>query len=105
MAQREMLEVGNSIVDADDEFADGYTNGNLYYYDTNHQVSHPLTSEAIHDFIMENLTDPRATARWNAGFIFGWITTLYENNPECFFTSLVIPERTTEPLQKLLQEA
>ncbi len=107
MADRETLEVGNNTVHADAEFADGYCNGSLYYYDTNHQLPRPLTSEAVSLFMMDNLCDERATARWNAGFVFGWITALCEHNPEYFFTSLVIAESTrhTEPLPKLLQEA
>ena len=36
MEKREKLEVGNNSVEAESEFADGYYNGSLYYYDTNH---------------------------------------------------------------------
>lgn len=108
MAERERLEVGNNIVEADGEFADGYCNGSLYYYDTTHQLPRPLTSEAIYTFMEHNLFDQRATPRWNAGFVFGWITTLGENNPAFFFTSIVIPEsaKVTEALPVItLQEA
>src|SRR5712692_1817480 len=106
MAEREKLEVGNNTVEADGEFTDGYCNGSLYYYDTNHQLPRPLTSEAIYTFMMDNLCDERATTRWNAGFVFGWITAVCENNPAYFFASLVLPEsnRHTEPLPTLLQE-
>jgi hypothetical protein len=55
----------------------------------------------------ENLLDQRATPRWNAGFVFGWITALCENNPAFFFTSITIPESaiTTEALSGIaLQE-
>jgi hypothetical protein len=41
---------------------------------------------------MQNLHDERATPEWNAGFVFGWITALCENNPAFFFTSINIPE-------------
>lgn len=108
MAEREKLEVGNNTVDADGEFADGYYNGSLYYYDTNHQLPRPLTGEAIDTILKENLFDQRATPRWNVGFVFGWITALCENNPAFFFTSIVIPESTavTESLHAIaLQEA
>jgi hypothetical protein len=107
MADRENLEVGNSSIDAETEFADGYCNGSLYYYDTNHQLPQPLTSEAVQSLVMENLCDERATVRWNVGFVVGWITALCENNPAYFFTSLLNPESTrqTEPLPTLLQEA
>src|SRR5438067_6526803 len=100
---REKLEVGTSIVEAEHEFADGYCNGSLYYYDTNHQLPRPLTSEALCSFMMDNLFDQRATARWNAGFVTGWIAALSENNPAFFFTSIVIaePTRHTEPLPTL----
>jgi hypothetical protein len=100
MAEHEMLEVGNNTVEADGEFATGYFNGSLYYYDTNHRLPRSLTGEAIYTFMQENLFDPRATPRWNAGFVFGWITALCENNPTFFFTSVVIPEaaRATEAL-------
>ena len=67
MAEREKLEVGNNTVEADGEFADGFCNGSLYYYDTNHQLPRPLTSEAICAFIMDNLFDRRATSPTVAG--------------------------------------
>lgn len=108
MAPREKLEVGNNSIEAESEFADGYCNGSLYYYDTNHQLPQPITSEAISTLMMENLFDRRATPRWNAGFVLGWIAALSENNPAFFFTSIVIPESAieTEPLPKVaLQEA
>ena len=92
MAEREKLEVGNNAIEADGEFADGYSNGSLYYYDTNHQLPRPLTSEAICAFMRDNLFDRQATARWNAGFVFGWVTALCENNPAFFFASIIIPE-------------
>lgn len=102
MAIREQLEVGNNLVEAEvhDEFFDGYINGFLYYYDTNHQLPRPLTIKSIYTFMKDNLVDKRATARWNAGFVFGWIAALCENNPTFFFTSIVISECTpfTEPL-------
>jgi hypothetical protein len=104
----EKLEVGNNSVEAESEFADGYYNGSLYYYDTNHRLPRPLTSEAICSLMVSNLTDKRATSEWNAGFVFGWITVMCENNPEFFFTSIVIPESVavTEPLPNVaLQQA
>ncbi len=73
MPAREKLEIGNNSVEADGEFVDGYYNGSLYYYDTNYQVPRPITSEVIYTFMMNNLFDKRATARWNAGFVFGWM--------------------------------
>ena len=88
--------------------ADGYYNGSLHYYDTNHQLPGPLTSAAIYTFMMDNLFDRRGTARWNAGFVFGWITALCENNPAFFFASIAIPESVlvTESLPVIaLQEA
>jgi hypothetical protein len=108
MEKREKLEVGNNSVEAGSDFADGYYNGNLYYYDTNHQLPRPLSSEAISTLMLSNLTDQRATSEWNAGFVFGWITALCENNPAFFFTSIVIPESVavTEPLPDVaLQKA
>jgi hypothetical protein len=48
MSAREKLKVGNSIIEIEGEFADGYFNGSLYYYDTNHQLPRPFTSEAIY---------------------------------------------------------
>lgn len=92
MVMREKLEAGKTIIDADSEFADGYCNGSLYYYDTNYQLLRPLTSESVDAFMTENLSDQRATARWNAGFVFGWITALCENDPAFFFASIVIGE-------------
>ena len=77
MPDRENLEVGNNTIYADADFTDGYYNGSLYYYDTNHQLPQPLTSEAVSTFMIENLRDERATARWNAGFVFGWVFFLF----------------------------
>jgi hypothetical protein len=66
MAVRERLKVGNNVIEAEvhDEFADGYSNGYLYYYDTNHQLSHPLTTKSIHAFMTDNLFDKRAASQW-----------------------------------------
>ncbi len=106
MAVREQLEVGNNVIEAEvyDEFANGY----LYYYDTNYQLPRPLTTKFIYTFMTENLFDKRATAQWNTGYVFGWITALCENNPAFFFASIVISECVpfTEPLPIItLQEA
>jgi len=95
MAEREKLQAGNNTIEADGDFAGGYSNGCLYYYDTNHQLPRPFTSQAVYAFMMENLSDRRATAEWNAGFIFGWIVAFCENNPAFFFTSITIPESVT----------
>ena len=53
--------------------------------------------------MLSNLADKRAAPEWNAGFVFGWIAALCENNPAFFFTSIVIPESAivTEPLSKV----
>ena len=108
MAGREKLEVGNNFIEIEGEFADGYTNGYLYYYDTNHQLPRPFISQVIYAFMEENLYDQRATPQWNAGFVFGWIAAFCENNPAFFFTSITIPESgiVTEALPMItLQEA
>lgn len=96
MACREQLEMGNSTLDVDSTFADGYINGNLYYYDTTHQLPRPLTRETLHAWIIENLSDQRATVRWNVGFVCGWLAALCENDPDYFFTSILLAE--TEPV-------
>lgn len=57
--------------------------------------------------MMDNLFDKRATGQWNAGFVFGWIAALCENNPAFFFASIVMSECVpfTEPLHIItLQE-
>lgn len=95
MAQREKLQVVNNTIEIEGEFAGGYTNGYLYYYDTNHQLPRPFTGEGVYAFMMENVFDQRATAEWNAGFVFGWITALCENNPAFFFASITISESIT----------
>src|SRR6266566_1616927 len=95
MTQQEKLQAGNNIIEAVGDFADGYINGSLYYYDTNHQLPRPFTSQVIYAFMEENLYDRRATAEWNAGFVFGWIAAFCENNPAFFFTSITIPESVT----------
>ncbi|GAC1389900.1 MAG: hypothetical protein NVS4B11_10170 [Ktedonobacteraceae bacterium] len=58
----------------------------------NHQLARPLTTKSIYIFMTENLFDKRATAQWNAGFVFGWIVALCENNPAFFFASIIISE-------------
>jgi hypothetical protein len=93
MARQERLKVGNNTVEAGivDGFAAGYSNGYLYYYDRNHQLPRPLTTESVYRFMEVNLSNKRATAEWNAGFVFGWFTALCENDPAFFFTSLAMP--------------
>ncbi len=106
MVERELI--GNNALESDGDFADGYTNGTLYYYDTNCQLPRPFTSKAIYAFMMENLSSLLASAEWNAGFVFGWITAFCENNPAFFFTSILLPDSVTvtEPLPTIsLQEA
>jgi hypothetical protein len=88
-----MLEVANNTLeDNDSEFADGFINGNLYYYDMNHQLSRPHSCRAVYTLMMDNLSDKRKTCKWNTGFVFGWTAAFSENNREYFFTSMVIPE-------------
>ena len=103
MGTREQLEVGNSLVEAEaqDEFADGYINGSLYYYDTNRQLARPFTTKTIYHFMTENLSDKQETAQWNAGFVFGWIAALCENNPAFFFASVNIAEANSLPVAAL----
>jgi hypothetical protein len=99
MAKQAMLEVvNNTIEDNDKEFGDGFINGYLYYYDTNHRLSRPISCQTVYTFMMDNLHDEQKAGRWNAGFVFGWTAAFSENNPEYFFTSIVIPEANTEPL-------
>jgi len=92
MANREKLQAGNNTIEADGEFADGYYNGRHYYYDTNSQLPRSLTSGAVSAFMVDNLLNQQESIRWNAGFVCGWMAALCENNPACFFTSIVIPE-------------
>ena len=95
MIARETLEAGKNTIEAESEFTDGYCNGNLYYYDTNHQLARPLTSKAISRFMLDNLHDTRTSVCWNAGFVCGWLVAMCENNPTYFFTSLPLPEPVT----------
>lgn len=53
------------------------------------QPAQPTTS------MVENLFDKRVTTLWNAGYVFGWISSLCENNTAYFFTSIVIREPVT----------
>ena len=98
MAKPEQIVVVNNIVEAKthDDFADGYSNGYLYYYDKNHQLPHPLTTESIYTFMRENLFDQRAIPQWNAGFVFGWIVACWENEPAFYFASIVMPGSLSE---------
>lgn len=94
MAQlTEPLEVvNNHLVDDDAEFVDGFYNGYLYYYDTNHQLSRPLSCQSVYCFLRENLNDTSKSHRWNAGFVFGWTAAFSENLPDYFFTSIILPD-------------
>jgi len=42
--------------------------------------------------MMNNLSDKLKARKWNTGFVFGRTTEFSENNPEYFFTSIVIPD-------------
>lgn len=99
------LQVGHSTIvltDNDDDFHDGYSNGYLYYYDERHRPPFPLTGDRITTFIQTNMTDPRKSQSWNAGFITGWMEALCENDPHTFCSlppsSSQARERHTEPL-------
>ena len=61
MAKREMLRVGNNTIEAEEEFAHVYKCGDLHYYGTNCQLTHPFTSEAIQVFMLESLFDKLVT--------------------------------------------
>jgi hypothetical protein len=109
MTKQQMLEVANNAIEeAGREFADGFVNGYLYCYDTNHQRSQPHTCQAVYTFMIDNLFDKQKSRKWIAGFLFGWAAALSENNPDYFFASIVIPESipATESLPIVtLQEA
>ena len=101
------LQIGTSTIvltDYNDDFHDGYSNGYLYYYDERHRPLFPLTSDTVTTFIETNMTDPRKSQSWNAGFITGWMEALYENDPHTFYS---LPpdngqarEEHTEPSQQ-----
>lgn len=85
MAQLHILQLGNSAIvlrDDNGDFLDGHGNGYLYYYDERHRPPFPLTSETITTFILVNMSDPRKSPSWNAGFVTGWMEALFENHPE-----------------------
>ncbi len=109
------LQIGNSTIiltDHNDDFHDGYSNGYLCYYDGRHRPPFPFTSDTIITFIQTNMTDPRKSQGWNAGFITGWMEAFCENDARTFCS--LLPSRSqaregyTEPLQPrvpVLQEA
>jgi hypothetical protein len=99
-SQETIQVVNNQVLDNDDEFSGGFYDGYLYHYDTNVQLPHPLTCQSIYAFMQENMANMRESKRWNAGFVFGWVAALSENNPDYFFTSIALPEQlpATEPL-------
>lgn len=70
-------------------FPTGWFLGRHYLYQM--MLKKRLKEEFAYHFMSENLSDRRAAAEWNAGFVFGWIAALCENDPGFFFTSLVIP--------------
>ena len=88
--ERKQVEVGNNVIEASEEFEDGYYNGSLYYYDTNSELPKPLTSEFVETFVKEGLSYPSASPQWNAGFVLGWTAALCENDPAGFFTTTVL---------------
>jgi hypothetical protein len=105
---REQITAGNNRIDANEQFLDGYDNGSLYYYDRNHQVSSPVSSEVLRDFLTKNLHDPRETDDWNAGFVVGWMKAFFEHHLQDFYSSISLDEYVgrTESLSVVsLQEA
>lgn len=106
MAERRKLEVGHNTIETGDDFAEGYANGYLYYYDTNRQLPRPFTDAAICSFMAENLLEQEYTPQWNAGFVLGWIEAFCENDATGFYTSIIMPdlEMIVEPLPVTLQE-
>ena len=101
------LQGGHSTIvltDNNDDFHDGSSHGSLDSYDERHRPPFPLTGDRITTFIQTNMTDPRQSQSWNAGFIPGWMEALGENDPHTFCrlppSSSQARERHTGPLQQ-----
>jgi hypothetical protein len=73
--------VESCTIEADGEFADGGWKGSLYFSDTDHQLTRPLTSEAIYDFEKDNLFDPEGNPSMECLFCVSVDYGLRENNP------------------------
>lgn len=72
------VKFGNSTILVEDEdFADGFSSGFGDYP----QDDQPLTVEAIHRLITDNLTDHSEPMAWNLGFILGALTGYYVGPP------------------------
>lgn len=96
---QEQVTVGNAIlVDDDGDFVEGYDNGATYYYDRNFQLPQPFTASNVRDFLINMMKDPSETPAWNAGFVLGWIASLCENNPNNFYTSILVQCETPIPV-------
>ena len=105
MTIHQELELGNNhLLDNDAEFTSGFSNGNLFYYDTNFHPSEPLSCQTVYQFMREHLSDHRDSDRWNAGFVVGWLAALCENRRDFFFTSIILPEPTSNSLTKHQQK-
>src|SRR5260221_13874109 len=79
VSQQQVFKLGKStLVVHDDEFADGYTNGNVAYPTTTQET--PLTVERIRQIITESFLDSEHSNDWNTGYIVGAISGIREGS-------------------------
>ena len=73
----EQRQIGQAIITlADDHFINGYQAGHLQYMLG--YRNRLLSDEDIYHFLANNLLTPFHSNRWNAGYVMGWMITLYE---------------------------
>lgn len=96
MSDREQIQAGGNFIDAEMDFADGVSEGYLYYYDRNYQLPRPFTSESLQGFLVKHMHDERETNAFNMGFVTGWLKAFFENDTNGFYTSIVLTEAVQE---------
>ena len=90
--KRKQLEIGNSTIDASEEFAEGYYEGRIYYYDDNNKLREPMTSEQLNALLDRLFKEPFKQPAQQSGRIVGLLVALCENDPNRGFTSINLPE-------------
>ena len=92
---KQTVTVGSAIIALagnDYPFNEGYSTGDLEFYDERHWPLFLLTSLVICDYLMVIINESSCLDLWKAGRVTGWIEALIENSSQTF-RSFVPQER------------